>query len=129
MEWSDGEWGRWPAGPLLIFERTVEGGGGRLLGGTGLTFTALGEASTGYVLARDVWGQGFATEALRAMVLLARRTWVIRLEAICHTGHVASAHVLEKCGFERMGTLREHTEFPNAQPGQRLDVLLYRRVP
>src|SRR5438552_18188698 len=44
-------------------------------------------------------GHGFATEALAAMVDLARSTGVHRLYALCHAVHRASAHVLEKCGF------------------------------
>jgi [ribosomal protein S5]-alanine N-acetyltransferase len=80
---------------------------------------------TGYVLARDAWGQGYATECLQAMIALARKTGVRRLEAVCHLEHRASAHVMEKCGMRREGVLRTHTEFPNLTPGVLLDVLRY----
>jgi hypothetical protein len=40
----------------------------RLLGSTGLGFETPTRASTGYVLARDAWGQGYATEALGAII-------------------------------------------------------------
>jgi len=54
---SDAEWNRWPAGPFLIASRVD----GRLLGSTGLAFETPDRAMTGYVLAKDSWGLGFAT--------------------------------------------------------------------
>jgi ribosomal-protein-alanine N-acetyltransferase len=121
---SDAEWARWPAGPFLIESRAD----GALLGGTGLSFETPTRAMTGYLLARDAWGLGYATEALGAIVVLAAELGVRRLFAVCHTEHRASARVLEKCGFEREGVLRAHSEFPNLQPGEPLDVLCYARV-
>jgi GNAT superfamily N-acetyltransferase len=56
---------------------------------------------TGYVLAKDAWGQGYATEALGAMVDVARRINLRRIYALCHPQHQASWRVLEKCGFSR----------------------------
>jgi RimJ/RimL family protein N-acetyltransferase len=44
---------------------------GTLLGSTGLAFETAHRASTGFVLARDAWGAGMATEALAAMVSIA----------------------------------------------------------
>src|SRR5262245_10800387 len=86
----DTQWARWPAGPYLI-----ETPDGTLLGGTGLGFESTERASTGYVLARDAWGQGFATEALGGIVRIARTLGVTRLETICHAEHRASSRVLE----------------------------------
>jgi ribosomal-protein-alanine N-acetyltransferase len=117
---SDDEWATRPAGPYLAFTRGE--GDSPLLGSTGLYFVRPTVAVTGYVLAVDAWGKGYATESLCAMVDLARRLGVLRVEAICHTEHSASAHVLEKCGFVCEEVLREHTEFPNLTPGQRSDV-------
>ena len=127
LSWSDREWERWPAGPYLVLAR--DGQNQTLLGGTGLAFAAPALAATGYILARDAWGRGFATEALKAMVEIARQTGVLRLEAICHTNHSASARVLEKCGFKQEGRLAAHTEFPNLAPGIRCDVLSYAVTP
>jgi len=124
VAFSDAEWERSPAGPFLIERR----GDGRLLGGTGLLFETPQRAVTGYLLARDAWGRGYATETLAAVVGLAGALGVRRLFAHCHTAHLASARVLEKCGFEREGILRAHSEFPNLQPGEPLDVLCYARV-
>ena len=83
---------------------------------------------TRYLLSRDAWGRGYATEALRTMVELARDAGVLRLYALCHTAHAASARVLDKAGFAREGTLRRYFVFPNLSPGEPLDVLCYARV-
>jgi RimJ/RimL family protein N-acetyltransferase len=85
-------------------------------------------ADAGYVLARDAWGRGYASEALQAMVSLAPGLGFVRLQAMCHVAHRASARVLEKGGFTLEGILRRHTEFPNLAPGTPCDVLCYARV-
>ena len=121
---SDAEWNRWPGGPYLI-ERRADG---MLLGGTGFGFETPFRAQTGYVLARDAWGQGFATEALRAVVELTPSLGVVRLQAFCHVDHAASAHVLEKCGFTREGLFRRHTVLPNSGVDTPLDMLVYART-
>jgi ribosomal-protein-alanine N-acetyltransferase len=121
LEFSDGEWERWPAGPYLIRSRDD----GRLLGGTGLGFEAGDQAVTGYVLAQGAWGRGYATEALTAMIDVARRAGVLTLYALCHPQHRASWHVLEKCGFTRDGDWSQQAEFPNLAPGVLQDVLRY----
>ena len=95
IAWSDSEWAKWPAGPLLI-ESTADG---RLLGSTGLAFESATSAMVGYVLARDAWGRGCATEALAAMTKLADSLGVTRLFSLCHPQHRASSRVLEKGGF------------------------------
>ncbi len=121
---SDAEWTRWPAGPYLIESRAD----GALLGATGLGYETPYRASTGYVLAQDAWGHGYATEALESMVTLAHKLGLRRLYAICHVDHRASAHVLEKCQFAREGTLRQYVEFPNLGQGEICDVLCYART-
>jgi ribosomal-protein-alanine N-acetyltransferase len=121
LEFSDEEWARWPAGPYLIESRLD----GRLLGSTGLSFETSFRAATGYVIARDAWGQGYATEALRAVVALAPSVGVRRLYALCHPDHPASQRVLEKCGFEREALLRRHSIFPNLRPDEPWDTLSY----
>src|ERR1051325_11392457 len=117
---SDGEWQRWGCGPYLAFSRE----NGELLGSTGLAFESRDVASTGYVFARDAWGQGYASESLRTMIELARTMGIRRLYAICHVDHGASRRVMEKCGLERDGVLARHTVFPNLGSGP-CDVLCY----
>jgi len=121
ISWSDGEWERWPAGPYLIRSRET----GELIGGTGLSFHTFQEAMTGYVLAKDAWGHGYATEACRAMVSLAWQLDVEWLFALCHPDHIASIHVLEKCDFARDAGWNRPVEFPNLSPGTPVDVACF----
>lgn len=123
---SDDEWQRWPAGPYLVLARE-NGTSGTLFGSTGLMYKSPTRAVTGYVFARDAWGKGYATESLQAMVDVADKTGVERLEAICHAEHAPSAHVLEKCGFIREEVCREHFVFPNLKPQKKSDVFSYVR--
>jgi len=121
LGFSVSEWERWPAGPYLIRSRAD----GRLLGGTGLAFESPTAAATGYVFARDAWGLGYATEALTAVVDIARRLSVAHLYALCHPEHRASAHVLEKCGFVRDTAWSQPSVFPNLLPDVPQPVLRY----
>ena len=123
LTFSDAEWSRWPAGPYLIESRSEH----RLLGGTGLGFEVPLMAVTGYVLARDAWVNGYATEALTAIVDIAKKLGVVRLYALCHPDHPASARVLEKCGFRLEQRLEQFAEFPNLNPGFREARLRYVR--
>jgi [ribosomal protein S5]-alanine N-acetyltransferase len=124
LAFSAAEWERWPAGPYLIRARSD----GRLLGSTGLTFEGTDEAITGYVLARDAWGNGYATEALHAMVDLVRRLGLARICAFCHPDHRPSWRILEKCGFARDPDWSTQVEFPNLAPGLLQDVARYTLV-
>jgi len=124
LAFSRAEWARWPAGPLLITSRKD----GTLLGSTGLAFETAYRASTGFVLARDAWGSGIASEALAAMVSIAAGAGVRRLYALCHVQHQRSVRVLERCGFVREGTLRRHTVFPNLEMTEPQDVFCYAQI-
>ena len=121
LEFSDSEWQRWPAGPYLIFSLS----NGELLGSTGLQFEQPECASTGYVLARDSWGKGLATEAVLAMRQTAQDLSVDRLYACVHPLHLPSRRVLEKSGFELEGKLQQWMEFPNLEAGVKQDVVCY----
>lgn len=124
LEFSDSEWDRWPAGPYLVESRAD----GTLLGGTGFSFETRYRASTGYVLARDAWGKGYATEAVNAIVDISRTLCLARLYALCHVDHDRSARVLERTGFTKEGVLRSYLEFPNLDPGRPSDVYCYSKV-
>jgi RimJ/RimL family protein N-acetyltransferase len=66
-------------------------------------------AELGYWIAKPFWGNGYATEAARAVVDYAfRERGLNRVLAECFAGNPASARVLEKAGMTREGTLREH---------------------
>lgn len=61
-----------------------------------------------YVLAREVWGRGYATEAVGALVGWAYDTLDLnRVHAVTDTRNAASGRVLEKLGFVLEGTVRE----------------------
>ena len=119
LSWSEAEWQRSAAGPYLIESREE----GVLLGSTGLGFETASIASTGYVLARDAWGRGYATEALTAMVEVARSTGVGRLFADCHPENAASIRVLSKCGFALESDVL--VSFPNLQSGEAVRALRF----
>jgi ribosomal-protein-alanine N-acetyltransferase len=66
-----------------------------------------GTAAFGYWLGQAYWGRGIATDAARALSDDALADGGLRrLEARVFAENVASARVLEKCGFELEGTLR-----------------------
>ena len=117
---SERLWAATGVGPYLAFRD------GQLVGSTGLQLETPYRAETGYVLARDAWGQGLATELATAMVRLAFTVaGVVRLSAVCHADHAASARVLEKAGFAREGVLRRFAVFPSLGSADPADVLLY----
>jgi RimJ/RimL family protein N-acetyltransferase len=123
LAFSDSEWTKSPAGPLLIESKED----GRLLGSTGLMFDGPSSAMVGYVFARDAWGRGYATEALGVMVSLADSLGVTHLHSACHPMHRASAHVLEKGGFHLNARFTAE-RFPNLE-NDRGDALRFLRPP
>ena len=123
VHWSERTWSSSPAGPYVILDET-----GTLIGSTGLDVETPWRASTGYVLERAAWGRGYGTEAAVAMAELAAELGMVRLCAVCHVEHRASARVLAKAGFEREGVLRRHTVFPNLDPANPADVECWARI-
>lgn len=123
LGFSDAAWNTSPGGPYLVEARRT----GMLLGGTGFAFETAGQASVGYVFARDAWGQGYATEALQALVAIARQMGVSELHAFCHPDHKATIRVLEKSGFVRGPARIGQAEFPNLAPGEQVAVWNYTR--
>jgi RimJ/RimL family protein N-acetyltransferase len=71
LAFSESEWAKWPAGGTITDHVPKGRDDGTILGSTGLAFETPHRASTGFVLARDAWGSGFASEALDAMVRIA----------------------------------------------------------
>ncbi|WP_324697989.1 GNAT family N-acetyltransferase [Novosphingobium aerophilum] len=89
---------------FLITEPSAHGS--RLVGCIGLSDLD-GEVNLGYWIARDHWGQGFASEAVRAVLSLARAIGHKRIVASHFIDNPASGRVLEKSGFYRTGRLVE----------------------
>lgn len=97
-----------------------------LIGGIGLNDTGEGDAAElGYWLARDHWGQGYATEAGRAITAMADETLRLpKLKASHALDNPASGRVLRKLGFGPNGTGRLHS----LSRGAEMDVRLFARV-
>jgi len=59
-------------------------------------------AEVWYKLRPDVWGKGYATEALNTIIEFGFETLNLhRIEAGCATGNIASYKVMEKAGMQR----------------------------
>jgi ribosomal-protein-alanine N-acetyltransferase len=97
---------------------------GQLIGNCGIRmkFAGAREADIGYELDPGYWGQGYASEAARAIVqfgfseLHLHRVW-----SWCVADNVGSARVLEKLGMRQEGRLRENEYYK----GRWWDTLLY----
>lgn len=64
-------------------------------------------AEIGYWIGRAHWGQGIATEALKAVTVESfQRFDITRLYAVPFADHTASVRVLEKAGYVREGHMR-----------------------
>lgn len=88
---------------LLIFERTSAAP--RLVGACGLGRRSSGAVEMGYWIAKAYWGRGFATEASKALIAIARALGLKQLEASHFIDNPASARVLDKLGFESTGLI------------------------
>ena len=78
------------------------GSGAKLIGSVGLG-SHEGDIELGYWIARSHWGQGFATEAARAVLRLAEALGHRRVAAGHFADNPASGRVLVKAGFTRTG--------------------------
>ncbi len=73
----------------------------------------------GYWLARDHWGQGYATEAVQAALLWAHRDWGKRAVIAGHFAeNPASGRVLIKCGFLYTGEVKTGTSPARDEPAR-----------
>jgi RimJ/RimL family protein N-acetyltransferase len=63
----------------------------------------------GWVVRRDAWGHGYASEAAVALIRFAvDELGLHRIEATCHPDNAASARVMEKAGMTYEGRKRDH---------------------
>jgi len=96
--------------PRLVWELAVlDISAGRLVGACDLTLENPDAADLGFILSRDVWGLGYATEVARAMVRAGfEQLGLSRIFATCDVENHASARVLAKAGLRRESTLEKH---------------------
>ncbi len=73
-------------------------------------------------------GNGYATEALVAVIDIAGMVGVNRLYALCHPDHGPSRRVLEKCDFVADDPPKRQVEFPNLSAGVQQDALCFALV-
>lgn len=90
-----------PGGHAFLLKRKLDNAtiGAIGFGGTGPI------SELGYALGRAYWGQGYASEAAIAMIDVARSLGLGGLQAYSFVENPASARVLEKAGFSKVGTI------------------------
>jgi len=97
---------RTPGEPRVRFALADEAG--RLAGTIGFFDWCNGQAELAYDLAPMWWGKGIASEACAALCRWAFEEGGVRqIAANVLTDNRASARVLEKCGFEWLGMMRQ----------------------
>jgi RimJ/RimL family protein N-acetyltransferase len=65
-----------------------------------------GDVQLGYWIGRRWWGQGFATEAAKAVLKVAKAIGYNRITASHFVDNPASGRVLKKAGFQPTGLIR-----------------------
>jgi RimJ/RimL family protein N-acetyltransferase len=87
-------------GSALILAITRKGSAGQTIGLLGAHGTATADIEFGYILAPPYWGNGFATEAVKALAsTVFSLTRANRILANSRVDNLASRRVLEKVGF------------------------------
>lgn len=82
---------------------------GEVYGAVSLGIQPYDRGSLGYWLGEAYWGQGYATEAAKAMLDFAFTYYKLnRIYAVYYTGNDASGRILQKLGMSYEGTLRQH---------------------
>ena len=109
-----------------VFEKSARGGEdggagtgtGPCIGTVGLAFDETREnpdcMALGYALGKSSWGRGLATEAAREVVRYGfEELGLDRISARCFAFNARSRRVIEKCGFEAEGVMREALATPD----------------
>ena len=92
-----------PMFPRFLITRSKDAA---LVGCIGIDLTE-GEVELGYWIARQFWGQGYATEAGRSVLNVAQMLGHRRIVASHFLDNPASGKVLQKLGFEPTGRVVE----------------------
>lgn len=83
---------------------------GKHIGNAGIRIESAAHrsGSFGYILHKDEWGKGYATEAARAITDFGfKKLKLHRVWATCRTENKASARVLKKIGLRYEGRMKE----------------------
>jgi [ribosomal protein S5]-alanine N-acetyltransferase len=90
--WLDRGYGHW----AVVWRET-----GQVIGWNGLEFLFdTNETEVGYLMSREFWGRGLATESARAAVDFGLNTIGLKqIIGLTHPDNIASQRVLEKCGL------------------------------
>ena len=82
-------------------------------------------AEIGYAIDRAQWGNGYVSEAVRAVLDCAFQVLGFhRIAAICDIDNISSERVMQKCGMHFEGTLRGY----RVKRGERRSFRLYARL-
>lgn len=74
------------------------------IGMVGVDWSEMGSPELGYWLGVEYWGQGFATEAVRAVIDFTFEQFdAVHMRAGARVANPSSRNVLEKCGFQWCG--------------------------
>jgi ribosomal-protein-alanine N-acetyltransferase len=96
----------------VVFRET-----GKLIGRSGLLYSTIDgtdEAELAYLVGRDWWGKGIATEAARAVLTVAEEQFNFsRVVAIIHPDNAGSICVAEKLGFVLESHIDSYKDFGN----------------
>lgn len=104
-----------------------ENGEARIIGGIGLHAESDGSHQLGYWLTPDAWGKGYATEAGRAVIDMARHALGHKRLCAWHfVDNPASGRVLTKLGFRSTGRIepRQSLARGSATPGLSYELML-----
>lgn len=128
LDWIQLTASQWASQEEFTWGVTVKDEGTDVVGAVGCRAIDF-QVSFGYVLNRQQWNKGFATEAAKALVeTLSRIEGVKRVWATCDVDNHASANVLTKSGCELEGTLRKWAIRPNLPGAPARDSLMYAKI-
>lgn len=98
--------------PRTSFTLAVTTLDGELVGVVNLIVVdAASTGELGYVLSRESWGHGYATEVAQRLINFGfGELGLRRITATCHLDNHASARVLEKVGMHAEGIMRNHRQ-------------------
>ncbi|AXK37711.1 N-acetyltransferase [Streptomyces armeniacus] len=81
----------------------------RVIGFCRIGLSGVQAGKLGYAIAADEWGKGYATDTARTLVEFGfTKLGLHRISAAIAPDNVSSFRVVEKLGFTREGTLRDH---------------------